>query len=709
MASKFYLFLILILLQTIDHTSSLQPEKFKDEIISKFLKVNQIQSSDWDKLCEHLATMMITSNSIKYNTIHVTVHGVFLKEMWSKYDGFIQSLLKHSQGRIIINLVDIYDQGNPGPNQDFSIFLMHDEIDNYDSFLKSFLMHCLNDESNKVFAILSSNHTTYPLILVYNNLGSLLVYNFYLVHWQRPDTFELYRIKFEKQNGYVVLPVTTTKDRKFLVAKEVLNGDEFQVKVVFYDNFPLSYVHKDKIIGADGNVVEEFTKKLHTKYRVVNNSTVSPNLQHIYNDVINKADINLYSKADYHAAVKLTKVMLYNEDGLCLLAPRNIPVSAYDNLSLPLDKETLALVFVSTLSVIICWRLITREMSLSSILIAVYEISFNLGASDIENVSFRENILAYSLIFSSFFMVSFYESIFLSFMLVEPSLRSAYSLEELNQSSTKFYSFYDEQAALRSQLPIIKTKLIVNPVTFYGSVKLEIPENFDPNMAYLLFCESASLFASSPRNFQGTKQLFDVMSITKGYSTYNVRQSYFYIDEFRSLISKLMESGIYKFWKESEYKHLVLKESAGSELDSYDMTVPLVIVLIGGFLSFFAFLTEIVWYRYGDRIMRLLSIISSRVHVQAKKRKINFKKWRLKFFYKKPKSVKIQEKFLKIKIDLEKLSGRNDKEFVKSRESVKGGYLVFEKFKLKRKARKTKPKIVQVAPCQPGGSQESRV
>ncbi|KAL7024538.1 hypothetical protein ACKWTF_013094 [Chironomus riparius] len=185
-------------------------------------------------------------------------------------------------------------------------------------------------------------------------------------------------------------------------------------------------------------------------------------------------------------------------------------------------------------------------MSVMSILFAVYELILNLGASNIEQLTLRENFLVYCFIFSSFILVSHYESIILSLMLTESSLRSAYDLQELNGSSTKFYTFYDKNFAKRANLPIIRNDLVLNYMNLDGNTLPQVPENFDENLVYSVYCKYAEAFIHSQRNFRENLQLYDKLVVSQNLQSYTVSSGYFFIEKFRIFVRKLDESGIYK-------------------------------------------------------------------------------------------------------------------------------------------------------------------
>lgn len=705
MTRIFFRFLVLIVaLNNTALSYSEDPKVSSTEVAHA--NTQDFPSSKWDALGNYLATMMTTSSSINHNTIQVTIFGMFRKHIWPTYEGFIQSLLKYSDNRIVVTLIDVQvHEVRTIRYQDFFVLLVYESVNNYDQTFDLYIKSIIRDTATKIFLVLSSDSSILNLKTTWEILCRLEYYNVYAVHHHSSGKILPLRTLIE-DNGATI---RHANESQFLLIKDTLKPKDIpSTKVIFYNQYPFSYIENKKFIGADGRVIEELSKKIQSDYGIVNDHTDKPNLHEISSLIVYSADINLYSNADIQSK-NIARIALIDDIGWCILAPRNIPISALEKFSFPLDKETVLMFLLSTASVVLCWKLITRDLSLPTILMAVYEISFNLGAANIERLSIRENILVYCFIFASFFTVSFYETIFISLMLVEPGLRSAYDLKELNETGAKFYSFYDEKISAFNNLPSINKNLILNVLNLSGSVSFDIPENFDPDLVYSVSCEMANFFVDSPRNYRDGKRLFDIIRITQHYSTYGVRKAYFYVDEFKNLISQLIESGIYKFWKESGHTKTVQNQVIDTGLNAYDMTFPLVIVFTGGVMAFVVFLAEIVYFHYGTQIRKFpkfLELKKKEVPLPAKSRKFNLEKWKKKFIYKKD----LHKVLKNVLPPGEHLKLKSDKEVIKCRQSLNGSYLTFKKFKIHRKkSKRIKHKIIQVAPCEPSCSYETRV
>jgi len=153
-------------------------------------------------------------------------------------------------------------------------------------------------------------------------------------------------------------------------------------------------------------------------------------------------------------------------------------------------------------------------MSITSIIFAVFELTLNFGATNIGGITFREKLLVYCFIFSSFILVSYYENVVLLFMLVVPTWRSAVSIEELNQSPTMFHTMFDKDIIYDNNLPRIRQELILDRVNFSELMSLEVPEKFDENLVYMVLCEYADYFIHSSGNYHNSRRLYNKIIIT---------------------------------------------------------------------------------------------------------------------------------------------------------------------------------------------------
>jgi hypothetical protein len=336
----------------------------------------------------------------------------------------------------------------------------------------------------------------------------------------------------------------------------------------------------------------------------------------------------------------------------------------------------------------------------------VYELALNCGASGLEEATIHENILIYSYIVSSFILISFYSSIFLSLMLIDTTYRSAESIQELIDTRTKFFTYADVRTAGSDSIPIVPDDLIINRVDLHSPLSLQVPMEFDKDLVYFVFCQYADSFLTSSRNLLNAGRLFDRIVIGETYQRYSSRKGFFFNDEFVNLMMKLQESGIYKFWYKQAYdeslgnvKAVDHKENSAFDMIGFSgMGVPLTVLLIGCIVSLMVFLAEHIAYRWKESCLNRLNIMRNKVPALRVKQKVKLDKWMQKYIYKKKVGGSIKARKDKVPSALDCLPSMNTKkEIIKGRESVNGDYFSFKKFKKPAKQR-IRHRIIQVKP-----------
>ena len=273
-------------------------------------------------------------------------------------------------------------------------------------------------------------------------------------------------------------------------------------------------------------------------------------------------------------------------------------------------------------------------------------------------------------------------------MMAQPTVRSARDLEELNNSNTKFYSFYDDQAAFHSKMPTMRKDLILNKINFSSSYSLELPNNFDENMVYLVTCKYAEIFEKSLKNYRNNHRLFD--------QRYTLRNGFSFFDEFSRFVSTTLESGIRSYWTkkvfyESSDRHNYIHNAAENEqkdfIEFQDMFLPTVVIIVGSLLALLMFVLEHVkFYR------KSIHLKNSKVAPQISrtfKRKTNLRKWEAKFIRKSLKSSSTKEGIVSRK-EVEQIiikmnhEGINQTKFL-NEGILRGGYWVSKKLKPRKK------------------------
>jgi len=591
--------------------------------------------------------MMLNSDVAQTKeTINVLLFMMVNKETSSDFYGINQALLKAANEKITFTIEVLYffptatikyNRMNVDMTFEFTILLMHSRIQNYSYFIQLNFLDIFPDHSMSLILIVTG---TMNMNKVFNEWYSLIVmryYNVYAVLHKDSTTFLVLRTYLDQNN----FALDMTQDTKYMTIK---NLPEYPwtdiISTIYYDSYPMSYYQNGKIIGVEGQLIEEFSKKIKIPHQAINPDPTQVSYWEAVKYLVRDADICLSSNIHILGS-NFERVLLNEMDGLCVLTPRNIPVSSYENLTLPLDAMSLVMSFISTVSVIVSWKIISihtaNERSLKSITIAVIEMIFNIGASGIEQLTNKEIILVYSFIFSSFILISFYESLLLAFMLAAPSWRSAHDLTELNDSGATFFTFYTKELASFSNSPFIREELIQNKLQLTSLSDLIVPESFDKNLVYLVTCNYADLFVRSMRNIDEDRKIFDVIKITEMLKGYPIRKGFQYANEFKQIVEDLIESGIYKFWQQksiqpslSSSKYINIEEQ-----EYFDMEFPLVLLITGCSISFIVFLYENFSCRWKTTYMNRIGVIQDNLQHQQVKRKLKLTKWMSKYIYKK--------------------------------------------------------------------------
>ncbi|CAG9808826.1 unnamed protein product [Chironomus riparius] len=614
---------------------------------------------------------------------------------------FLDNFLYYTEDRITLTIHDLSSNEIVDRQQDFILILIANYKLDYETVVDfKFYVNFL-DKSLKIFIVLDlSEKSILHAVTVWKRLSMRKYFNIYLVIQNENGVFDVYRTIFRKNiKNEVMMVLNRSKDEKFLAMKDVLDpNDPSPLYIVFYGANLMNFVDNGKIIGAEGNLIQEFSNRLGTFYQIINQKTELPTTVGIHSYLDSYGDISLETGSTFlERSVK--NVFINEMSGLCLLVPRNIPVSAINNFNLAIDQ--LVLILMSTVSVIICWYLITTEMTYSSILSAVYKIILKRGASGIERISLREKILVYTFIFSSFILVSLYESVVISAMLAEPSMRSANSIKELNDLDAKFFLYLNNNASKLTGLPYIREDLIINFISEKLSVILKVPNDFDENLVYFVFCIYADAFIQSMHNYRDGLRLFDKITLMEIQESYLVSSGYYYIDEFVQFVDNLMTSGFYKFWQKQtlenrfpsanppeQFQHMFVKFK--------DMALPMIILLAGLLISLLIFLVETILFKWKDYIEAHVNSLNNRIN----RRKLNISKWRKKFIIdRKPDTIKCDQILPTRHPVLSNIPINCKSNYIACRESMRGGYFVFENQKKPIKHRKVKHQIIQVKPC----------
>lgn len=318
---------------------------------------------------------------------------------------------------------------------------------------------------------------------------------------------------------------------------------------------------------------------------------------------------------------KLFEVIQRNAmDGLCFLVPVNVPVFSFENFSFPFDMIVAALILFSLISVILSWKLISNcsnfKFSWSFVVLTVFKLSLGEGFDREQLKSRKEKSLLYSFVIGNILLVNLYQSLLISLMLNEPSMRSVKSFGELNNSGTKIFEFFEDAPVTfrKNQIHIMKTT--------YNLTSFTLPDNFDSSMAYLVTCNYAEQFVKSRRNHNSNGLNLNKLSeaLTVNPLVYLMMKVFPLRDELKVLVRILEESGIMDKWAQDTANNIetVAKNVDNEEKTSLffeDMKVPLIVLGVGYSSAFVIFLIEkVVHFIVGKRKLSKVNQSNESLH-----------------------------------------------------------------------------------------------
>jgi len=663
--------------------------------------------SEWTNISQYLVSIMTKSQIMQDNgKLEVTIFLLNYPIWNSKYEGLQSTLSAFSTEQFLISSLS-FPKLRQNIRTDFVIILTTPGQINYSIFVQNILRVMFVSKHTRFIVIVRFWSVGNQIInSIWSQLSSYGYFNVYIVVETSEGIFNVYRTEIKNQKHVTLSKIDqhSNDDRQLIIKDSQIYSDRPIIRIITYDFYPTTFVQDNKVYGIDGYLIEEFSQWLNTSYVIVHSWTSKIEIPVLLKymqkniDICLCADLTIYNK-------DVDGISLFETNGICLLVPRNIYVSSYENLSLPLDQTTLIISIVSAISLVICWKIISwhseHRLTISEMLLAVLQLSFYTDAPDLDRLNLKEKMLIFSFMFGSFFISNLYESSILSFMMAEPSVRSARDLSELNNSNTKFYSFYDDRTAYLSKLPTIRKDLILNQINFSSSFSFDLPNDFDENLVYLVTCQFAENFEKTSKNYRNNHRLFDVRLLTQDYQRYTLRNGFPFIDEFSRFVSSTLEAGIRSYWKQKVFYNSsnVQKIARNTEKDFIEfqgMMLPIVVIIIGSLLAFFVFVLENVkYYREYIRLNMISSVHPAPQISQRKSKRINLRKWVNKYSRKDPGNCKISE--LSSREDVSKFIMNKKREIMKREKfpegKLKGGYLVPKKLK-----QRTGRRIIRVVP-----------
>lgn len=407
-------------------------------------------AEEWECITKYLATIMTNSQTMHENgKLEVTVFLLNQLKWNQQYEGF-QSALSKSLSKNIVTTSMSFASLKPNVKTDFVIIFTTPEPLNYKQLVEHVIRLIFISRHTKFFIIIRNWYDKNKIAhLLWTELIQYGYLNIFIALEINYGSFFIYHTSFVSNNKVSLIKIEShnTND-KFMTVKDTLTQDiRISINILAFNSFPSSFIKNNKVYGVDGYLIDEFVKKINASYRNVHAGDKNPSIPQIISYMSDSVDICLcahYSIEDTH----LETIWIYEIDGVCLLAPRNIHVSSYDSFSSGMDRTSIILAIVTGLLVFICWKIIKmyseHRMSTLEIFFSVVRLAFFNSSFDLNRLSLKEKFLVFSFMFASFFMSNLYDSSILSFIMTDTTVRSAKDIEELNNTDTKFYLYYDD-------------------------------------------------------------------------------------------------------------------------------------------------------------------------------------------------------------------------------------------------------------------------
>lgn len=576
----------------------------------KSLLVDNVAAQQRDKVVfDNLHRMMKYERSLKRNFVEVLIIDFTINH---DFDNFIS--LFHNTSDVVVNLIK-YPVKIMLRTPDYVIILedfmqpMKEGPPSFDAFQKVFgplLKERYMEKSRKFIMI---NYADELLAKYFNNYFGLSMWQNEIYNVLHIDFLSHNVVKYTKvfkRKGELYKHRSDESDEEFPV-KTIYETHENHINVLQYDSPPFSYVENGKIVGLEGMLINEIAHRCNITYNIVNaNSTVFL-IKNFHQHMKQNVDLNLNNDIKINPGSMFKENFYYNEfDGLCLIAPRNILVSAYENFSFPFDSKITICLLCCTCLVVVLWKCFSMEnksdFSINFIIFAMYRYLMGNAATRENRMGYKEKLIVYGYVIAAMVLLALYESFVISFMLTSPTYRSAKDFAEINDTNTRIYQYF-----IDSGFPIeFKNHLIVNKLTTKdNNTILTVPSVIDINMAYVASCRYAEAFVKSSRNFHETTQLFDKINekLTTFPESYFISKSLPIKKDFQFIVTALKEGGIYNLWMNRIFHDLqnhyhLMQQHIGVEtkeeiyLKFRDMKIPFIILFTGMTLALIVFLVE---------------------------------------------------------------------------------------------------------------------
>lgn len=517
-------------------------------------------------------------------------------------------------------------------NLDFVMLLMTEETLQHESILKSKFGQVFTNKAAKFLVIFHSNESqTKKLIALWAILRDNGLYNAYFISHKLEGSFDIWyvrvgnenKLKFSKITKYAMARAFQMKD---IARKNIIN-------LLHYDNEPLTRAKGQKILGLEGDLIGEFTSRLGINYRIINPYDHDFKIDKMKLVINGSFDICTYTNE--HVAAPTTEIVWTNEmNGICLMTPRYIHRLNYVNFTNPFDRISTSLIILAMLLVLFLWKLMMiyngDSMRFRTIIFVMYQMTLGLSIPNLERVTWKERLLVYSYVFGAFILGAYYKSMVIAFMFTQTSFRQPRSIAEFNRGSTKVLSYYNEDAAMKLNLPVIRNKLIMNRLESWQSLDLTAPDDIVESIGYIVGCSYADTLIRSVKNYRANERRFGKLPIKVSHQAYTIRKGFAYSEKFRWTVSAIHEFGIRKYLQRDlmldvQDKIRVKKKIIEGFLeDPEDVEMPLIFLFTGCFIGFISFLIE-----NGYRVVVQPSVTRAQVYLKDQKVKAGPRKKRL--------------------------------------------------------------------------------
>lgn len=295
-------------------------------------------------------------------------------------------------------------------------------------------------------------------------------------------------------------------------------------------------------------------------------------------------------------------------DKICILVPAAKPIPLYMNYFLAFKQPLWISTILSILTTLIFWSYIRmpgmESRQIVSNAIYLIQLIFNAPAAiNYANVSRKEFCFLLPWSFAGIVLTNMYLSALFS-LTTQPLYETEIdSIEMINERKLRIVG-----PIAATEFRIRKENLqidVINEKNFYGNFL-----GFNTNMGYISHLTDAIALLnwhqqrSNKRGFHIMKEIIDVTQIS-----YLVRQNSPFRAKFNEILFSVFSSGIYYKWIDDtfselqECKLLSVKDDLLSDSTSNDdlfefFKWPIVLLLLGHFISFIIFSVEFVSYQF---------------------------------------------------------------------------------------------------------------